>query len=168
MKALLKKYDKDTLVETEEVELPDNYDGDPYGDTVPFAMASNWTLNVIEDEEAAPWECFRDDSYFGLWCVRPWRDRRFGAGFHVNSKTEAEGLRDLLNGLAQAVSDLLPNHSAGCVHGFSMDNGISFSMDENGKPFVTYESCQCAEEEKRARDLLPHKHKDAFAPDPRG
>jgi hypothetical protein len=49
MKALLKKYDRETLTETEEVDLPDNYDGNPYGDTVPFVMASNWALEVLEE-----------------------------------------------------------------------------------------------------------------------
>lgn len=49
MKALIKKYLKDTLVETEIVNLPEDYDGDPYGDKVPFVMASNWQLEIIED-----------------------------------------------------------------------------------------------------------------------
>ena len=49
MRALLKKYDKDTLIETKEVDLPEGYDGDPYGDTVPFVMASNWSLEVLEE-----------------------------------------------------------------------------------------------------------------------
>ena len=48
MKALLKTYTLDTLTETEEVELPENYDGDPYGDTVPFCVGSNQSLEVLD------------------------------------------------------------------------------------------------------------------------
>lgn len=50
MKALLKKYIGEDLVEIETVDLPDNYGGDPYGDSVPFVMASNWTLEVEDSE----------------------------------------------------------------------------------------------------------------------
>lgn len=53
MKALLKKYDKLKLVSQELVELPDDYDGDPYGDKVPFVMASNWALVPLDDDEDA-------------------------------------------------------------------------------------------------------------------
>lgn len=49
MQAILRKYLGEICESEEIVNLPDNYDGDPYGDTVPFAMASNWTLQVIED-----------------------------------------------------------------------------------------------------------------------
>jgi hypothetical protein len=49
MKALLKTYTLDTLTDTETVELPANYDGNPYGDTVPFSVGSNQSLEVIED-----------------------------------------------------------------------------------------------------------------------
>jgi hypothetical protein len=48
MKAILKTYTLDTLTDTEEVELPENYDGNPYGDTVPFSVGSNQSLEVIE------------------------------------------------------------------------------------------------------------------------
>lgn len=48
MKALLKTYTLDTLTQTELVEVPDNYDGDPYGDTVPFCVGSNQSLEVLE------------------------------------------------------------------------------------------------------------------------
>lgn len=50
MKALLKTYQLDTLAEVEEIELPENYDGNPYGDTVPFSVGSNQTIEVIENE----------------------------------------------------------------------------------------------------------------------
>jgi len=48
MKAILKTYAIDTLTDTEEVELPENYDGNPYGDTVPFSVGSNQSIEVIE------------------------------------------------------------------------------------------------------------------------
>jgi hypothetical protein len=48
MKALLKTYTLDTLTQTEIVEVPDNYDGNPYGDTVPFCVGSNQSLEVLE------------------------------------------------------------------------------------------------------------------------
>lgn len=54
MKAILKKYLGEEIESEEIVDLPDNYDGDPYGDTVPFVMASNWTLEIIEDEPVTP------------------------------------------------------------------------------------------------------------------
>jgi hypothetical protein len=49
MLAILRKYIGEKVVEEEIVTLPDDYDGDPYGDKVPFVMASNWSLEVIED-----------------------------------------------------------------------------------------------------------------------
>ncbi len=53
MKALLKKYERLKLVSQELVELPEDYDGDPYGDKVPFVMASNWALVPLDDDEDA-------------------------------------------------------------------------------------------------------------------
>lgn len=53
MKALLKKYDRLKLVSQELVELPGDYDGDPYGDKVPFVMASNWALVPLDEDEDA-------------------------------------------------------------------------------------------------------------------
>lgn len=49
MTAILRKYIGEEIDSEEIVQLPDNYDGDPYGDTVPFVMASNWSLQVIDD-----------------------------------------------------------------------------------------------------------------------
>ena len=54
MKALLRKYLVEVVESEEIVDLPENYDGNPYGDTVPFCMASNWTLQVIDDEVDLP------------------------------------------------------------------------------------------------------------------
>jgi hypothetical protein len=48
MKALLKTYSLETLTEVEEVTLPNNYDGNPYGDTVPFCVGSNQSLEVLD------------------------------------------------------------------------------------------------------------------------
>ena len=61
----------------------------------------------IEDGKAAVsstcptpcWECFCDESYFGLWAVRETGERRWGHCFHVQTRAEGEGLRDLLNKL---------------------------------------------------------------------
>ena len=50
MLAILRKYIGVNIDSEEFVHLPDNYDGNPYGDTVPFAMASNWTLQVVDEE----------------------------------------------------------------------------------------------------------------------
>lgn len=43
------------------------------------------------------WECFCDQSYYGMWAVRPAGENRWGHCFHVVSRGEAEGLRDFLN-----------------------------------------------------------------------
>lgn len=46
------------------------------------------------------WECFRDASYYDMWCVRQTDCRTWGQGFHLISGDEARSLCDLLNGLA--------------------------------------------------------------------
>jgi len=46
------------------------------------------------------WECFCDESYYGLWAVREVGEKRWGHCFHVQTKEEGEGLRDLLNELS--------------------------------------------------------------------
>jgi len=48
------------------------------------------------------WECFCDKAYYGMWAVRPVGENRWGHCFHVVSRDEAEGLRDLLNNLGLA------------------------------------------------------------------
>ena len=48
MKARLVTYYGEEVQEERAVELPDDYDGDPYGDTVPFVVGSNQTLLVEE------------------------------------------------------------------------------------------------------------------------
>ena len=48
------------------------------------------------------WECFRDESYYGLWAVREVGEKRWGHCFHVQTKEEADGLRDLLNELSKS------------------------------------------------------------------
>jgi len=52
MKAILRKYLGCSVESEEVVDLPDDYDGDPYGDTVPFVMASNWQLQPVDDDLA--------------------------------------------------------------------------------------------------------------------
>ena len=49
MLALLKSYDTDgKVINIEVVELPEDYDGDPYGDKVPFSVGSNQTIETSE------------------------------------------------------------------------------------------------------------------------
>lgn len=55
------------------------------------------TDNTALAQELGPWECFRDDSYYDMWCVRCVHDRTFGHGFHLVQGDEAAALRDLLN-----------------------------------------------------------------------
>lgn len=52
---------------------------------------------MTAEKELLPWECFCDESYYHLWAVREVGEKRWGHCFHVQSKEEAEGLRDLLN-----------------------------------------------------------------------
>jgi hypothetical protein len=47
--------------------------------------------------EPVAWECFLDEGYFGLWCVRRVGEREFGQGFHLQNSQEAHVLCDLLN-----------------------------------------------------------------------
>lgn len=54
-----------------------------------------------------PYECFRDASYYDMWCVRRVNDREFGKGFHLVNGEEAAALRDLLNTRAPSHSDLV-------------------------------------------------------------
>lgn len=42
------------------------------------------------------WETFCDDSYYNYWAVRPKGETRWGHCFHVVSKEEAQGLKELL------------------------------------------------------------------------
>lgn len=52
MKAVLRTYTHENNDETrfidDNVIIDDNYDGNPYGDTVPFAVGSNQTIIVKE------------------------------------------------------------------------------------------------------------------------
>lgn len=47
----------------------------------------------------ATWECFRDEAYYGMSCVRRIGEREFGRGFHVSTLEEAEELTCILNDL---------------------------------------------------------------------
>ena len=50
MLALLKSYDTNgKVINIEVVELPDDYDGNPYGDKVPFSVGSNQTIETAEE-----------------------------------------------------------------------------------------------------------------------
>lgn len=47
--------------------------------------------------QADPWECFRDEAYYDMWCLRRENWRTFGQGYHLMRGEEAQALRDLLN-----------------------------------------------------------------------
>lgn len=55
------------------------------------------TDTKIGNETQDDWECFRDHSYFDMWCVRPKGIRDFGQGFHLMNGEEAKALCDALN-----------------------------------------------------------------------
>lgn len=60
MQAYLHTYRQDTLIESQLVTLPDNYDGNPYGDTVPFCVGSNQELVPVADESDPSEKTFSD------------------------------------------------------------------------------------------------------------
>jgi hypothetical protein len=43
------------------------------------------------------WEYFCDYSYYELFTVRPLEEKRWGYGYHINTRSEAKELCDLLN-----------------------------------------------------------------------
>jgi hypothetical protein len=49
MKAQIRTYYLDTLKIVQNIEIPDNYDGDAYGDTIPFSVGSNQEIVTDED-----------------------------------------------------------------------------------------------------------------------
>jgi hypothetical protein len=49
MKAQLITYTDEKITEIREIEIADDYDGDPYGDKVPFVVGSNQTIVPVED-----------------------------------------------------------------------------------------------------------------------
>lgn len=49
MLALLISYADEKVVNVEVVELPNDYDGNPYGDKVPFSVGSNQTIEIMEE-----------------------------------------------------------------------------------------------------------------------
>jgi len=51
IKALLHTYQNEKLTESELIELPSNYDGDPYGETVPFSVGSNQSIEVLGEDQ---------------------------------------------------------------------------------------------------------------------
>jgi len=50
MKAVLRTYLAEDLFIDKDVIINDDYDGDPYGDTVPFAVGSNQII-IVEPSE---------------------------------------------------------------------------------------------------------------------
>lgn len=47
-KALISKFNGERVYERQVIELPDDYDGNPYGDKLPLVMHSNWKLTVLD------------------------------------------------------------------------------------------------------------------------
>lgn len=62
---------------------------------------------MLSDMTNGPWECFRDASYYDMWCVRQVHDRTFGHGFHLVDSVEAARLRDFLNNASSALPELI-------------------------------------------------------------
>jgi hypothetical protein len=48
MKAELITYGDEEIISVKEIELPDDYDGNPYGDKVPFVVHSNQSIREVE------------------------------------------------------------------------------------------------------------------------
>lgn len=48
MKAKLITYLSEDEIQEDDVEIADDYDGDPYGDKVPFTVGSNQTIRTEE------------------------------------------------------------------------------------------------------------------------
>lgn len=55
-------------------------------------IAAETKLEPQTVAETIDWEIFLDPAYYDLWCVRRVGSTKFGDGFHVTSKAEAEGL----------------------------------------------------------------------------
>lgn len=56
---------------------------------------------ALVEKQNRVWETFCDQSYYGMWCIRPVGDRDFNSpyNFHVSEKEEAEHLMNFLNSL---------------------------------------------------------------------
>ena len=50
---LISKDQYGTILDTQYHQLPDDYDGDPYGDTVPFTVGSNQYISTYDSKEEA-------------------------------------------------------------------------------------------------------------------
>ena len=67
---------------------------------------------MTDTPKLGPWECFRDASYYDMWCVRRVHDREFGRCFHLVQGDEAAALRDLLNTRVPTVDTHKPTPTA--------------------------------------------------------
>ena len=56
--------------------------------------------------EKHKWECFLDESYFHMFCVRHKKRRGFDDSIHVKTKEEAEYIRDKFNMCTELVEAL--------------------------------------------------------------
>ena len=48
IEAVLITYEQETVINQEIVQLPLDYDGNPFGDTVPFCVGSNQELRILD------------------------------------------------------------------------------------------------------------------------
>lgn len=74
-------------------------DGRCVMDPVHYALATAAYNALRETLVPVGWECFRDPSYYDMWCVRPVGSRAFGEGFHLVNGDEAKALAELLGTL---------------------------------------------------------------------
>ena len=67
--------------------------------------------------------------------------------------------------LADALSEVLPQHAMACVSRLNLhDKPWSFDVTDDGRPLITRESCRCSSASMRyLRGLLPDAHPKGFS-----
>ena len=100
-------------------------------------------------DTAGMWEIFRDEAYFGMWCVREIGERRFGAAFHVSSEVEAEELRAALTAKDSEMAEARAALEV-CQRAIAM----MISPDAIGQTSVANAFAAATEAEARARTVL--------------
>jgi hypothetical protein len=89
------------------------------------------------------WELFLDDSYYGLWCVRPAGDTDFNSQrtFHFIEKTDAGNFKNLVS--KAVVSERGRMASAGLDDKIGGSTICGNACDYYGMPGVTYCTNKC-------------------------